>query len=159
MKSAALVQCIPEEIGYPKVFRILTSGGAFARFANHPYRAGDNPELFEAINRVYAEHYYTYYTHKKQPDQYPIYSEEQAAERARIADRYGFRETRYELFRRIRVLTAAEYRMLIGTYSDHIAMEENVRERFFNAVEDAIVRYGGTISVYDTIDMQLARKP
>ena len=49
--------------------------------------------------------------------------------------------------------------MLIGTYSDHIAMEDHTRERFFDAVEDAIVRYGGTISVYDTIDMQLARKP
>ena len=92
-------------------------------------------------------------------DQYPIYSEEQAAERARIADRYGFRETRYELFRRVRVLTAAEYRMLIGTYSDHIAMAENIRERFFDSLEDTIVRYGGTISIYDTIDMQLARKP
>ena len=93
--SASAFHWVPEEIGYPKVFRILKSGGAFARFANHPYRAGDNPELFEAINRVYAEHYYTYYTGKKQPDQYPVYSEEQAAERARIADRYGFRETRY----------------------------------------------------------------
>ena len=157
--AASAFHWVPEEVGYPKVLRILKSGGAFARFANHPYRAGDNPELFEAINRVYAEHYYTYYTHKKQPDQYPIYSEEQAAERARIADRYGFRETRYELFRRIRALTAAEYRMLIGTYSDHIAMAENIRERFFDSLEDTIVRYGGTISIYDTIDMQLARKP
>jgi hypothetical protein len=49
--------------------------------------------------------------------------------------------------------------MLIGTYSDHIAMAENIRERFFDSLEDTIVRYGGTISIYDTIDMQLARKP
>ena len=156
--SASAFHWVPEEVGYPKVYRMLRPGGAFARFANHPYRAGDNPELFEAINRVYAEYYYTYYTDKKQPEKYPEYSKEQAAERAWIADRYGFCNTQYALFHRTRILTAAEYRMLIGTYSDHIAMQASIRERFFDAVEETINRHGGTITLFDTIDLQLARK-
>ena len=49
--------------------------------------------------------------------------------------------------------------MLISTYSDHITIEESIRERFFDAIEDTISRHGGTISVFDTIDLQLARKP
>ena len=38
-------------------------------------------------------------------------------------------------------------------------MEETVRERFFDEIEDAVGRYGGFISLFDTIDLQLARKP
>ena len=157
--SASAFHWIPEEIGYPKVFRILKPGGAFARFANHPFRAGDDPELFEAINRVYAEYYYTYYKDKKQPGKYNEYSEEQAAARAKIAEKYGFTDIRHAMFRRTRTLSAWEYRLLIGTYSDHIAMEESVREKFFDAVAETVSRHGGFISILDTIDLQLARKP
>ena len=57
------------------------------------------------------------------------------------------------------VSSAREYRMLLSTYSDHIAMEEGVRERFFDAVEEAITRFGGSITLADTMDLQLARKP
>lgn len=155
--SASAFHWVPEEIGYPKVFRILKPGGAFARFANHPYQAKDNPVLFEEIQKAYAEYYYPYY--KKQPGKLSEYTEEQAAARAAIADKYGFTDTRYVLFHRIRTLSAAEYRTLISTYSDHITIEESIRERFFEAIEDAINRHGGNISIYDTIDMQMARKP
>ena len=49
--------------------------------------------------------------------------------------------------------------MLLGTYSDHITIEESVRERFFDAIEETINRHGGSITIFDTIDLQLARKP
>ena len=155
--SASAFHWIPEEAGYTKVFRMLKPGGAFARFANHPFRGKDNPDLFGAIDEVYAEYYYPYY--RKQPRKILEYTEEQAAERAGIAEKYGFAGIRYALFYRTRTLTAEEYRMLLGTYSDHIAMEETIREKFFDAVEETINRYGGTISLSDTIDLQLASKP
>ncbi len=155
--SASAFHWIPEEIGYPKVFRILKSGGAFARFANHPYQAKDNPALFEEIQRAYAEYYYPYY--KKRQGKLSEYTEEQAAARAAIADKYGFADTQYVLFHRVRTLSAAEYRALIGTYSDHITIERSIRERFFDTIEDTINRHGGIIRIFDTIDMQLARKP
>lgn len=157
--SASAFHWIPEEAGYTKAFRILRPGGAFARFANHPFRAADNPELFEAIDRVYAKYYYTFYKDKTQPAAPREYTEEQAAERAETALKYGFTDIRYALFRRTRVLSAGDYRRLIGTYSDHIAMEESIREKFLDAVAEAIDRHGGTISIRDTIDLQLARKP
>ena len=155
--SASAFHWIPEEIGYPKAFHILKSCGVFARFANHLYQAKDNPVLFEEIQNAYAKYYYPYY--KKQPGKLSEYTEEQAAARAAIADKYGFTDTRYVLFYRIRTLSAAEYRRLIGTYSDHITIEESIRERFFDAIEDAINRHGGSISIFDTIDLQMARKP
>ena len=155
--SASAFHWVPEEIGYPKVFRILKSGGAFARFANHPYQAKDNPELRAELQRAYAEYYYPYYG--KQPRTPAEYTEAQAAEGAKIADKYGFTDTRYALFYRHRTLSATEYRALIGTYSDHITIEENIRERFFDAIEETINRHGGSITIFDTIDLQLARKP
>jgi len=155
--SASAFHWIPEKEGYEKVYAMLKKGGAFARFANHPYQAKDNPVLFEEIQNAYAKYYYPYY--KKQPGKLSEYTEEQAAARAAIADKYGFTDTRYVLFHRIRTLSAAEYRRLIGTYSDHITIEESIRERFFDAIEDAINRHGGSISIFDTIDLQMARKP
>lgn len=155
--SASAFHWIPEEAGYTKVRRILKPGGVFARFANHPFRGKDQPDLFSAIDEAYAKYYYPYYG--KQPEKIREYTEEQAAGRADIAKKYGFTDIRYALFYRTRTLSAAEYRLLLSTYSDHIAMEETVRERFFDEIEDAVGRYGGFISLFDTIDLQLARKP
>ena len=76
-----------------------------------------------------------------------------------IAEKYGFTDIRYALFYRTRTLSAGEYRQLIGTYSDHIAMEESIRENFPDEIEETVNRYGGFISLCDTIDLQLAGKP
>ena len=92
-------------------------------------------------------------------DKISEYTEAQAEARAAVADKYGFTDVRYALFHRVRTLSAAEYRKLIGTYSDHITIEKRVRERFFDTIEDTINRHGGFISIFDTIDIQLARKP
>ena len=63
------------------------------------------------------------------------------------------------MFYRTRTFSAKEYVELLGTYSDHIAMEEKIRTEFFAKIEETINQYGGTLTIYDTIDMQLARKP
>lgn len=154
--SASAFHWIPEEIGYKKVYEILKTGGVFARFANHPYRDKGKSELSEEINQIYADYYYTYHNKKQEP--LIEYSEEQAQSRALIAEKYAFTDIQYKLFFRTRTFTANEYRMLLGTYSDHIAIEEKVRTEFFQKIEDAINRHGGEITIYDTIDLQLARK-
>lgn len=84
--------------------------------------------------------------------------EEQARLRAKIAEKYGFIDVRYALFSRTRTFSAKEYITLLGTYSDHIAIEETVRKEFFSKIAQAIDSHGGKITVYDTIDLQLARK-
>ncbi len=155
--SASAFHWVPEAIGYQKVYRLLKSGGAFARFANHPYPDKGRPELTEAIQQLY-ERYYNPYYHRDigRPAEY---SEDAARKRAEIAGRYGFTDIRWALFHRTRTFSAGEYIQLLGTYSDHIAMEDSVRIPFFAAIEDAINRHGGQFTIYDTIDLQLARKP
>lgn len=154
--SASAFHWIPEEIGYKKVFAMLKKGGAFARFANHPYRDKGNPALSAAIDEIYDKYYNKY--HNKKRELLTEYTEKQAADRAMISEKYGFTDIRYALFYRERVFTAKEYIELLGTYSDHIAIEETIRTKFFSAIENAINNYGSKITIYDTMDLQLAKK-
>ena len=86
--SASAFHWIPENIGYPKVYAMLKSGGAFARFANHPNRDKGNPALSAEIDKLYFIYYYQYYGKDVKPEK--EYSEEQAVQRAQIAKKYGF---------------------------------------------------------------------
>ena len=149
--SASAFHWVPEEIGYRKAHEILRPGGAFARFANHPFKDKGRPGMHEALQEVYA----VYMPGSLVPNEY---TEEQAARRAAIAAKYGFTDIQHRLYHRTRDFTAAEYVQLLGTYSDHIAIEEKTRGRFFREIEAAINRLGGMITIYDTIDLQLARK-
>lgn len=154
--SASAFHWIPEEIGYKKVYDMLKVGGVFARFANYPYRDKGNPALSKEIDDIYAEYYYKY--HNKEREKLVEYCEEQARSRAMIAEKYGFSDIQYKLFHRTRTFSAKEYIKLLGTYSDHIAIEEKIRLEFFSKIEKAINHHGGVITIYDTIDLQLAKK-
>ena len=154
--SSSAFHWLPEKVGYTKVFSMLKHGGAFARFANHPYRAKDNLPLSEEIDRIYGEYYYSFYNKKQEAPK--EYTEEQAEQRAKLAEKYGFTDIKYALFHRTRTFSANEYCALLGTYSDHIAIEESIRKKFFSKIEEAINSHGGLITLYDTVDLQLARK-
>ena len=154
--SASAFHWIPEEVGYKKVYDMLKDSGVFARFANHPYRDKGKPELSEEMDQIYAEYYYKY--HNKKQETLIEYSEKQAENRALIAEKYGFTDIQHNLFYRTRTFSAKEYKMLLGTYSDHISIEKTIRDEFFSRIEDAINLHGGEITIYDTIDLQLARK-
>ena len=131
---------------------VIVFGTAFMTFFRADIAAG-----WAQIDRLYAEYYYPF--HNKKPEKLREYGEEQAVELAALAGKYGFTDICHALFYRTRSFTAPEYVALLGTYSDHIALEESVRTAFFREIERAIHRHGGTLTVYDTIDLQLARKP
>lgn len=154
--SASAFHWVPEEIGYTKVFTMLKNGGAFARFANHPHPDKEKPALTEEIDRLYDVYYYQ--VHERKQPLLEEYGEEQAKQRAEIAKKYGFEDICYHLFYRERIFSAKEYTALLGTYSDHIVIEENIRKEFFAKIEDAINKHSGSITIYDTIDLELARK-
>lgn len=155
--AASSFHWVPEEIGYRKVYAMLKPGGVFARFANHPGRAGNNPALSEEIDGLYRRYYDPFY-HRISASDAP-YGQAQARNRAGIAARYGFTDVRWAMFHRTRRYTAEGYTALLGTYSDHIALEEDARRALLAGIGEAIDRHGGVIILQDTIDLQLARKP
>jgi SAM-dependent methyltransferase len=150
--SATAFHWIPEEIGYKKVYEILRSGGVFARFANHPYKDKDREDIHVEIQKIYS----VYMPDSLSPNEY---SEDDAKRSADIAWKYGFVDISYKLYHRTRSFSAKEYISLLGTYSDHIAIEQDTRRKLFAEIEEAINNLGGQITLYDTIDLQLARKP
>lgn len=154
--SATAFHWVPEKEGYEKVYRMLKKGGAFARFANRPRNCQNEPELGEEIQALYNEFYNKQHNIKSGTKKW--FTEEDAKAISLIPEKYGFTDIKYFLFYRERVFTASEYTKLLGTYSDHIAIEESVRKVFFSKIEDAINRHGGTITISDTLDLELARK-
>ena len=154
--SATAFHWVPEEIGYPKVHSMLKSEGAFARFANRPSTSQNDPDLALKIDSLYNEYYNKYYGIK--PGNKTMFTEEKAKEISLIPAKYGFRDIKYYLFYRERIFSAKEYIQLLGTYSDHIAMDESIRNEFFAKIEEAINNRGGSITISDTLDLELARK-
>jgi len=148
--SASAFHWIPEEIGYSKVFRMLRPGGVFARFANHPYK--EKEALHEAMQVLYAK----YMPRSKLS---PEYSVEDAKARAEVGAKYGFEDISYKLYKRTRTFTAQQYTDLLGTYSDHIALGKERFAEFSALIREEINRFGGTFTIYDTIDLELHRKP
>ena len=154
--SATAFHWVPEKEGYEKVYRMLKKGGAFARFANRPRNCKNEPELGREIQELYNAYYNKQHSIKSGTKKW--FTEEDAKAISLIPEKYGFTDIKYFLFYRERVFTASEYIKLLGTYSDHIAIEESVRKVFFSKIEDAINRHGGTITISDTLDLELARK-
>ncbi len=109
-------------------------------------------EIHEALQKIYS----VYMPDSHSPNEY---SEDDAKKRADIAQKYGFVDISYKLYHRTRSFSVKEYISLLGTYSDHIAIEQNTRKKLFSEIEKAIDNLGGQITIYDTIDLQLARKP
>ena len=154
--SATAFHWVPEEIGYPKLHSILKDGGAFARFANRPRICKDDPDFAAEIDNIYDDYYNKYYGLRSGTKAW--FTEDKAKEISLIPAKYGFRDIKYYLFYRDRVFTAIEYVGLLGTYSDHIAIEESIRKEFFDRIEEAINEHGGSITINDTLDLELARK-
>ena len=150
--SASAFHWIPEEIGYSKVFGMLKSGGVFARFANHPYKDKGREELYYAIQKLYA----IYMPGASAPQEYTL---DNAKNRANIAGKYGFIGIDYKLYSRTRTFTADEYAELMNTYSGHTTLPNKIKKEFFTKVKGKIIDFGGQITIYDTIDLQLAVKP
>lgn len=149
--SATAFHWIPEEYGYNRVYRLLKKGGAFARFA---YHAGPDREQ-EVLNQEIQACYRKYMHNEKEPH---IYCEEDARELNRVAEKYGFTDTLYQVYHFKKTFTADEYMMLLQTYPDHMRLEISDREHLFRGIYDAIERWGGKTTVRYIMDLQLARK-
>ena len=150
--SATAFHWIPDEIGYPKVYRLLKSGGTFAWFRNHPGRDKENEPLHAAMQKVYSK----YMPQVGEPVEI---NEGKCIEISNTIKKYGYVDVNYKMYYRTRTYSAENYVSLISTYSDYLAMKEEQRVLFSNEMKETINSFGGKIKVYDTINLHLARKP
>ena len=157
--SASAFHWIPEAVGYPKVYRCLKPGGAFARFASHPYYLFEGQEpLWEDIQRCYQRHMPEKLNAGKAKAA-QRYDEQAAMRRSALAEHYGFTDIATRTYECEFRYSNEEYVHRLGIESDKIAMEEAARQRLLTEIRAVIDGYGGYITVRDMVDLNLARKP
>lgn len=144
--SAATIQWIPEKIALTKIYNMLKPGGILAMFMTCSDEKSSNEELYEKINKAYAEHFHveTKYTCK--------FNYENVVN-------YGFVDYNYCDWKKARVFDADEYISYIGTHVEHITLQEPYKSRFYSAIRQAVMDAGNKIIINDTIALYLARKP
>ncbi|SHL44712.1 hypothetical protein SAMN02745136_04922 [Anaerocolumna jejuensis DSM 15929] len=145
--SAATIQWIPEKICFPKVNELLKSGGTLAMFMTRTDEKTPNGALYDAIQKVYDEHFQveTKYTCRLDYDN---------------VVNYGFVDYNYSDWKRTRVYTAEEYiEYLASTQVEHITLQEPYKSSFYNGIRETIINMGNKITLNDTIALYLAKKP
>lgn len=150
--AATAFHWIPEEYGYTRVFHMLKPGGAFARFAYHAEPDRGRKALTEEIQALYRR-----YMHTEDPP--AAFGNADAQRLAEKALAYGFIDSKYSLYHTTKDFTAEEYTALLRTYPDHMKMKSDRRNKLFEGISAAIKRHGGVMTIYYTMDLELARKP
>ncbi len=151
--AATAFHWLPEDYGYRRVYRLLRPGGAFARFAYHAGPDRKRLALTEEVYKLYREHM------NGGKGTYRPLCPEDGERLLAVPKSYGFEETEFHLYELEKNFTAEEYLCLLRTYPDHMALDEEHRAKLFHGIYQAIERHGGTMTVYYTVDLELARKP
>ena len=150
--SASAFHEVDQAEGYTKAFELLKSGGIFVRFSNHTMREIARPNVSAALQKLYS--IYLPRTGTPRP-----YKEVQAQKRAELALKYGFTDISAKRYYRTRTYTAEEFLAYLVTDEDHLMLSETKRAAFFNEIRKTLMRYGDKVTLYDTIDLQIAKKP
>ncbi|MCR5754431.1 MAG: class I SAM-dependent methyltransferase [Acetatifactor sp.] len=150
--AATAFHWIPEEYGYKRVFQLLKPGGTFARFAYHAGADKGRAAMAEEIQGIYSK----YFPHRQRPKEFSL---DDAKKTAALADKYGFYDIRYDIYSAQKDFTADEYMALLRTYPDHMKLEVQTRKKLFDEIYSVIQNHGGSLTVYYTMDLELARRP
>lgn len=151
--SATAFHWIRPEVGFPKLRALLKPGAAVALFWNHPYVNRQDEPAHQAMRQVYAR-----YSPKPEAD-LKEFGEADCGRYQQLLAWYGFADISVALYRRTRQLSADDYIGLMNTYSDHLSMPGPLRLAMEKDMRAAIEGAGGTLPIYDTMDLYLARVP
>lgn len=149
--SATAFHWIPEDISYPKVFKLLKNNGTLALFWNRPFVNREDDFLHQKIQSIYQKY-------KPSNNKLIEHDTERYNEISKTILLYGFKDLQVNLYNQIRTFNSSNYISLLNTYSDHRSIEESTKQLMYNEIKNAILEYGDIINIYDTIDLYLARK-
>ncbi len=150
--SASAFHEVDQALGYTKAFALLKSGGVFVRFSTHTMREIARPNVSAALQKLYS--IYLPKTGTPRP-----YKDAQAQKRAELSLKYGFTDISAKRYYRTRTYTTEEFLAYLATDEDHLTLSETKRAAFFNEIRKTLMRYGDKVTLHDTIDLQIAKKP
>jgi len=147
--SATAFHWLPQEIGFTKVHRLLKQGGTVALFWNHP----------RVIDPMHSEIQKIYQHYKPFGDTSPKEFDESACQQyADTIKMYGFSQVVTKIYHQIRTLRTEGYISLLNTYSDHRALQRDIKEVLEREIANVIAQFGGTINIHDTMNLYLGKK-
>ena len=143
--SAATIQWIPEEIGFPKVYSLLKSNGTFAMMLTRTEYQSTNEALYQKIQQVYDNYFH--------PE-----TKYNCSLAYNNVENHGFIDFECRHYYKTRVYNADEYISYIRIHADHLTLQEPSKTKFFEGIRAAVISCGNRITLNDDIVLYLARK-
>lgn len=141
--SATAFHWIDPGIGYPKITRALKPGGALALFWNKHVQAGNDAGFFQSVQKVYvslAPELANNFPGLPRPDELSLPVEGEMVQSGLFGPvtvrRYSWQQD----------YTSQAYIDLLNTYSDHLALDPQVRARLLAGIREHIeTHFGGRV--------------
>ena len=153
---------VDAKIGVPKVMQLLNENGVFALFRYNLIPA-IGEKLYEAVQAVYKEHYYSYYK-EKEPRIKRTYLDLETPQHNlhnfgfENLNIYGFRDITMKFYDVTLLYNADEYILYLDTMSDHRSLPKNNRNKLYNGIKEAILTHGGSYKEDLTFQLYMGRK-
>jgi len=144
--SAATIQWIPEEIAFPKVYALLKSGGSFAMMLTQTEYKSANEMLYDQIQEAYDKYFHP-------ETEYKCHLEYDHV------TKYGLIDFERREYHQVRTYNADEFVSWTKIMAPHLTLQEPDKTRFFESIKEAIISFGNSITLNDTVVLYLARKP
>ena len=149
--SAQAFHWVPGKIGYPKAASSLKPGGSLALFWN--MHTGFYGQIAADLDEIYRK-----ITPELNNPQNVI--EETIQERTReITQSDCFGPVTVRRFPWSRTCQTSEYINLLNTYSDHIRLSAQTRQRLYKGIATSIDAHGGSIKMEYIAVLYIAQKP
>jgi SAM-dependent methyltransferase len=163
--AASAFHWIDPVVGYAKAAAALKGSGALCLFWN--YHDPRDESVHRAIQKVYervapemsrgrksgSETATSYFTEARQE------VDQRRRERGAAIERSGwFGPVTIREYPWSADYTAETYTQLLGTFSDHIVLADDVRRRLLAEVAETIDRHGGTVTRHHRTTLYVARK-
>lgn len=160
--AASAFHWVNAEIGCPKAFRLLQSGGTVALF-RYNIMAEDAEESYRDIQAVYEKYYHSYYTSNQRPvkkskEEFENPSEILLAFGFESLEAHGFKDVSMKFYDGTRTFGADEYIAWLDTMSDHRSLPESNRAALYAGVKEAIIKHGGHYKVDFIFQLYMGRK-
>jgi SAM-dependent methyltransferase len=158
--AASAFHWVDAEIGCPKVYRLLNSGGVFA-LLRFNWVTADTEDVVTKINTAYEKHYQSFYgkgPRKLTRDEYCLPIGIKRGFGFNDMSDYGFTDVVCKTYDRVITYTADDYIGMLETMSDHRALPENNRAALYAEIRNIITKNGGQIKQGYFFQLYMGRK-
>jgi len=163
--AASAFHWVDAEVGCPKVFKLLKTGGAFILIRSN-WNSHDNEELANDLQAVYGKYYYNYYNPDERDDKPIKHTLESLLKpeaiykgfRLESMEHFGFKDVTMKIYNQMHTYNTEGYIKLLDTFSDHRALPVENREALYAGVKDVVENHGGQIQTHNTYQLYMGRK-